>query len=103
MACIDVTPLNDGDNHSDIVGIGLWTDITVRLLKLPTMEEIAKETLGGEMIPRSILMAQFEGTNYLLCALGDGSLFYFIMTSQGLADKKKVHVYYYFSFFLDSL
>lgn len=35
-------------------------------------------------------MAQFEGTNYLLCALGDGSLFYFIMTSQGLADKKKV-------------
>ena len=35
-------------------------------------------------------MAQFEGTNYLLCALGDGSLFYFLMTPQGLADKKKV-------------
>ncbi len=46
-----------------------------------------------EMIPRSILMAQFEGTNYLLCAHGDGSLFYFIMTPQGLADKKKVEAF----------
>ena len=42
------------------------------------------------MIPRSILMAQFEGTNYLLCALGDGSLFYFVMANSGLTDKKKV-------------
>merc|ERR1712079_437985 len=48
---------------------------------------------GGDdsIIPRSILMAQFEGTNYLLCALGDGSLFYFLMNAQGnLTDKKKV-------------
>ena len=36
-------------------------------------------------------MFRFEGTNYLLCALGDGSLFYFVVTtSGGLADKKKV-------------
>ena len=37
----------------------------------------------SEIIPRSILMTQFEGTNYLLCALGDGSLFYFILNDQG--------------------
>ena len=30
-----------------------------------------------EIIPRSILMTTFEGIHYLLCALGDGSLFYF--------------------------
>ncbi len=96
VACIDVTPLNDGDERSDIVCVGLWTDITVRLLKLPSLEEISKEPLGGEMIPRSILMAQFEGTNYLLCALGDGSLYYFIMTPQGLAEKKKVRLFVYF-------
>ena len=36
-------------------------------------------------------MTQFEGTNYLLCALGDGSLFYFVLNGQGaLTDKKKV-------------
>lgn len=91
VACIDITPLNEDDKKSEIVSVGLWTDITVRLLKLPSLEEITKEPLGGDIIPRSILMAQFEGTNYLLCALGDGSLFYFTLNSQGcLTDKKKV-------------
>ena len=64
-ANIGITPLNDGESKSDLVAVGLWTHITVRLLKIPTLEEITKEVLGGEMIPRSILMAQFEGTNYL--------------------------------------
>ncbi|TRY64004.1 hypothetical protein TCAL_00788 [Tigriopus californicus] len=90
IACIDVTPLNDEDEKATMCCVGLWTDISVRLLKLPSLEEIAKEPLGGEVIPRSILMAQFENTNYLLCALGDGSLFYFVMTTRGLAEKKKV-------------
>ena len=97
VACIDITPLNDQDEKSDIMCVGLWTDITVRLFKLPSLEEIAKEPLGGEIIPRSILMTQFEGTNYLLCALGDGSLFYFVLNSHTiptgsswLTEKKKV-------------
>ena len=30
-----------------------------------------------DIIPRSVLLAVFEGTLYLLCALGDGSFFYF--------------------------
>ena len=30
-----------------------------------------------EIIPRSILMTTFESSHYLLCALGDGALFYF--------------------------
>ena len=34
---------------------------------------------------------RFEGINYLLCSLGDGALFYFLLTPQGtLADKRKV-------------
>lgn len=89
-ACIDLTPLADDETKSAIACVGLWTDITIRLLQLPNLEEIGKEALGGDIIPRSILMAQFEGTNYLLCALGDGSLFYFILSPQGLTDKKKV-------------
>lgn len=31
----------------------------------------------AEIIPRSILMTTFESSHYLLCALGDGALFYF--------------------------
>lgn len=33
--------------------------------------------LPTEIIPRSILMTTFESSHYLLCALGDGALFYF--------------------------
>merc|ERR1719323_2156892 len=95
VACIDMSPLEDtgaGDNtKTSVASLGLWTDISVRLIKLPSLEEITKEYLGGEIIPRSILMTKFEGTNYLLCALGDGSLFYFVVNSSGqLTDKKKV-------------
>lgn len=37
-------------------------------------------------------MTQFEGINYLLCALGDGSMFYFVLDKESgkLADQKKV-------------
>lgn len=37
-------------------------------------------------------MASFEGINYLLCALGDGSMQYFFLDSDSgvLTNKKKV-------------
>lgn len=45
-----------------------------------------------EIIPRSVLITSFEGHNYLLCALGDGSMFYFSLNKDtgALSDKKKV-------------
>ncbi|KDR10581.1 DNA damage-binding protein 1 isoform X1 [Zootermopsis nevadensis] len=92
VACLDVTPLQDSSNKAEIVAVGLWTDISARILHLPGLEEVNREFLGGEIIPRSILMTCFEGINYLLCALGDGSMFYFSLNKQSglLTDKKKV-------------
>ncbi|XP_014225976.1 DNA damage-binding protein 1 [Trichogramma pretiosum] len=91
VACLDITPL-DGTNDAKLVAVGLWTDISVRVLTLPNLEEINKELLGGEIIPRSILMTNFEGSTYLLCALGDGSMYYFVLNQKNglLMDKKKV-------------
>uniref|UniRef100_A0A4W4DSQ4 DNA damage-binding protein 1 n=1 Tax=Electrophorus electricus TaxID=8005 RepID=A0A4W4DSQ4_ELEEL len=45
-----------------------------------------------KIIPRSILMTTFEGSHYLLCALGDGALFYFGLDLQTgvLSERKKV-------------
>ena len=40
-----------------------------------------------EIIPRSVLTAMFEGIKYLLCALGDGTFFYFIMDNSGAYSK----------------
>lgn len=48
--------------------------------------------LPTDIIPRSILMTTFEGHHYLLCAMGDGQLFYFSYAPATgyLSDKKKV-------------
>ena len=77
VACLDITPLGEGDTRAHLLAVGLWTDLSARLLRLPSLELLHTEMLGGEIIPRSILMTTFEGSHYLLCALGDGSLFYF--------------------------
>ncbi|KAM7292279.1 DNA damage-binding protein 1-like [Ixodes scapularis] len=92
VACLDITPLNDGSGKSDLCAVGLWTDISIRVLRLPSLEQLQKENIGGEIIPRSILMTTFEGVHYLLCALGDGSLFYFLLDAStgAVSDRKKV-------------
>ncbi|KAF7990593.1 hypothetical protein HCN44_000398 [Aphidius gifuensis] len=91
VACLDISPL-DNSIEANIVAVGLWTDISIRILTLPNLEEINKELLGGEIIPRSILMTCFESNTYLLCALGDGSMYYFTLQKDNglLNDKKKV-------------
>ena len=49
VACIDLTPLEDADTttRTSVASLGLWTDISVRLVKLPSLEEITREYLGG--------------------------------------------------------
>ncbi|XP_041741079.1 DNA damage-binding protein 1 [Coregonus clupeaformis] len=91
VACLDITPLGEG-GESPLCAVGLWTDISARVLKLPCFTALHKEMLGGEIIPRSILMTTFEGSFYLLCALGDGALFYFglDLTTGVLSERKKV-------------
>lgn len=92
VACLDITPLGEGGGESPLCAVGLWTDISARVLKLPCFTTLHKEMLGGEIIPRSILMTTFEGSYYLLCALGDGALFYFGLDLQtgALSERKKV-------------
>uniref|UniRef100_A0A7N9AS49 DNA damage-binding protein 1 n=1 Tax=Mastacembelus armatus TaxID=205130 RepID=A0A7N9AS49_9TELE len=53
---------------------------------------IHPRTCDSGIIPRSILMTTFEGSYYLLCALGDGALFYFGLDLQtgALSERKKV-------------
>ncbi|XP_069757568.1 DNA damage-binding protein 1 isoform X2 [Narcine bancroftii] len=92
VACLDITPLTEGSSISPLCSVGLWTDISAQILRLPSFEILHKEMLGGEIIPRSILMTTFEGSHYLLCALGDGALFYFGLEIETglLSDRKKV-------------
>ncbi|CAH0392029.1 unnamed protein product [Bemisia tabaci] len=92
VACLDISVLSDDDEKAELGAVGLWTDISARVVRLPSLETLCKENLGGEIMPRSILMATFDSMSYLLCALGDGSMFYFNLNkSTGqLSEKKKV-------------
>jgi DNA damage-binding protein 1 len=47
VACMDISLLDTGSDKASIAGIGLWTDISARILKLPSLEEMHKEILGG--------------------------------------------------------
>jgi len=47
VACIDITPLAVGKEHAELCSLGLWTDISVRVLKLPTLDIIHSQFLGG--------------------------------------------------------
>jgi len=48
--------------------------------------------LGDEIVPRLILMTCFEGSIYILCAWGKGSVYCFTLNKLNgvLTDKKKV-------------
>eukprot|EP00127_Corallochytrium_limacisporum_P006761 Clim_evm31s235 gene=Clim_evmTU31s235 len=71
---------------------GLWNDMSVRLLSVPSLKETAQLIPSDGTIPRSVLLTQFEGSNYLLCGLGDGVLFSCVidLNSFTLMDRKKV-------------
>ncbi|XP_034833854.1 DNA damage-binding protein 1 [Maniola hyperantus] len=88
VACLDLGP---GDEDA-LLGVGLWNDISLRVLRLPDLRPLHTEKLCGEIIPRSLLICVLEGVCYLLCALGDGSMFYFTVDQETgvLSNKKKV-------------
>lgn len=61
ISCLDINPIGENPNYSHIAAVGMWTDISVRIYSLPDLNLITKEQLGGEIIPRSVLMCSFEG------------------------------------------
>lgn len=92
ISCLDINPSGENPNYSTLAAVGMWTDISVRIFSLPSLELLAKENLGGEIIPRSVLLCTFEGVSYFLCTLGDGHLLNFLLNlSTGeLSNRKKV-------------
>lgn len=76
IACVDMALL-EPNAPSTLCCVGLWQDMSVRVLTLPDLEGIHTETIGGDVLIRSVMLARFEAQTYLLCALGDGQVYYF--------------------------
>ena len=47
VACVDITPLKEGSSRAELCAVGLWTDISARLLRLPNFDKLHVEMLGG--------------------------------------------------------
>ncbi|KAI3800731.1 hypothetical protein L1987_28825 [Smallanthus sonchifolius] len=92
ISCLDINPIGENLTYSNLAAVGMWTDISVKIFSLPDLKPMTEEHLGGEIIPRSVLLCSFEGIPYLLCALGDGHLLNFLLntTTGELTDRKKV-------------
>lgn len=59
---------------STLAAVSLWTDISVRVLEVPTLKEVAQEQLAGTIQARSVKIAQLEGREVLFAGMGDGAL-----------------------------
>lgn len=66
ISCLDINPIGDNPNYSHLAAVGMWTDISVRMYSLPELNLIRTEQLGGEIIPRSVLLCSFEGVSSFL-------------------------------------
>ncbi|KAJ3010234.1 DNA damage-binding protein 1a [Thoreauomyces humboldtii] len=78
VSCLDISPFQSkSSDSSSFCLVGLWTDMSIRLLELPSLREMDKQVLDEEMIPRSVLMVTLGGIDFAMAALGDGHLFTF--------------------------
>lgn len=67
ISSLDINPIGQNPNYSQLAAVGMWTDISVRIFSLPDLNLITKENLGGEIIPRSVLLCSFEGVSSSAC------------------------------------
>lgn len=66
ISCLDINPIGDNRIRSQLAAVGIWTDISVRIFSLPNLSLVTKEHLGGEIIPRSVLLCSFEGVSLIV-------------------------------------
>ncbi|KAK9936890.1 hypothetical protein M0R45_013712 [Rubus argutus] len=47
ISCLDINPIGENPNYSQLAAVGMWTDISVQIYCLPDLNRITKEHLGG--------------------------------------------------------
>ncbi|KAJ3326837.1 DNA damage-binding protein 1a, partial [Blyttiomyces sp. JEL0837] len=90
IACLNITPFDDSRFDSDFAVVGMWSDMSVRILELPSLKESKRIELDADSLPRSVLQTSFSGVNYVLVAMGDGYLISFVFDGHDLRDRKKI-------------
>jgi len=50
---LDVTPLNPQEERTDLCVVGLWTQISVWIYRLPTLDVLHKEPLASGRVQKN--------------------------------------------------
>mmetsp|Transcript_43548 Transcript_43548/g.123343 ORF Transcript_43548/g.123343 Transcript_43548/m.123343 type:complete len:1396 (+) Transcript_43548:87-4274(+) len=104
IACLDLYP------ERGVCGVGLWVSCSVSLMSLPSLSLLHNEVLGGDIIPRSLLLAQLnqavdrsddimadggpaetgQPTHpfFLLVGMGDGRLMSYAVQTKGSHEQR---------------
>ena len=90
VACLDISPIAKTGatapaTSAEYAAVGMWIDMSVRVLALPTLTESVRHVLNadnsnsnvGDVISRSVMFHVFGTQTHLLIGLGDGRLFNF--------------------------
>lgn len=78
---------------SIFAAVGLWGDFSLRILHVPSLEQVAEEPVGTQFPVRSTLLASVETSQHFFFAgLGDGHLLTFRIDAAtgSLTERKKV-------------
>ena len=92
VACMCCSQLEVGKIGAKLLCVGMWTETTLRIYKLPSLELAGTELLGGDFIARSVLMVAYDCTTTLFCGLGNGQLLTFSIDTNAasLRERKTV-------------
>lgn len=69
-----VAPIVNYLEKTSILAVGMWTDNTVRLFAVPSLEEIARSHLETTTQSRDVVLVTFEEKMFVFVGMGDGGL-----------------------------
>ena len=75
VSCVALCPSEGGQTASAWAVLGQWGDHKVRVLALPSLQEVSSMAPAGpDGLPRSLALAHMGSELRLACGLGDGSV-----------------------------
>jgi DNA damage-binding protein 1 len=78
VACVAI----EIESDECFCAVGQWHDNSVSILHIvdggKDAREVHKELLGGEILPRSVIFANFDSSRHLVIGMGDGHVYSFV-------------------------
>ena len=84
---------SQGIQKSTFASIGLWGNFSLRILRIPSLEQVAEEPIGSQFPARSTMLASVEvNQHFFFAGLGDGHLLTFRIdaVTGALSERKRV-------------